>query len=62
MSKALFILIIPFLFAACNNCDKQNHAKWNEGYDPKRPECFDTVLSNNGDSILMFHMATDSII
>lgn len=51
------------LFTACNNSGEQvSSVKWNEGYDPKHPECFDTVICENGDSLLIINMAIDSII
>ncbi len=63
MRKAIFILALPLLFAACIDTGKQpQSAKWNDGYDPKHPECFDTVICENGDSLLIINMAIDSIL
>ena len=62
MRKAILILMLPF-FTACNNSGEQvSSVKWNEGYDPKHPECFDTIICANGDSLLIINMAIDSIL
>ena len=62
MRKTIFMLMLP-LFIACNYSDEQtSFAKWNDGYDPRHPECFDTVICENGDSLLIVNMAIDSIM
>ena len=51
------------MFIACSYSDEQkSSAKWNDGYNPKHPECFDTVICEDGDSLLIINMATDSIL
>jgi len=58
---SIFFLLV--LFTACSNSGKQSQsAKWNDGYNPKHPECFDTVICENGDSLLIINMAIDSIL
>ena len=63
MRKAIYILAFPILLSACTeNCKHPQSTKWNEGYDPKHPECFDTVICEDGDSLLIINMAIDSIL
>lgn len=62
MRKSLYILtllIVSFMIICCNGNVKH---KWNDGYDPKYPECFDTVICENGDSLLIINMAIDTIL
>ena len=57
------MFLVSIIVTACNNSDNQSHfAKWNDGYDSKQPECFDTVICENGDSLLIINMAIDSIM
>ncbi len=63
MRKAIFILVFPLLLTACIKSGKQPQStRWNDGYDPKHPECFDTIICENGDSLLIINMAIDTIM
>lgn len=63
MRKAILILLFSFLLFACNKGEKQSQSsKWNDGYDPKHPECFDTVVCENDDSLFIINMTTDFIL
>ena len=63
MSKAFYFICLTALFTACNYRGEQiQSSKWNDGYDPNHSECFDTVICENGDSLLIINIATDSIL
>lgn len=63
MRKAFYLIFLAALFTACNySCEQTQSSKWDDGYDPKHPECFDTVICENGDSLLIMNIAIDSIL
>lgn len=63
MSKTFYFICLTALFTACNySGERTQSSKWNDGYDPKHPECFDTVICENGDSLLIMNIAIDSIL
>lgn len=50
------------ILTACNPKSTKAKDNWAEGFDSKQAECFDTVICENGDSLLIIQIATDSII
>jgi hypothetical protein len=63
MRNLLYIFIIFAFFCSCNH-NKNAQAEdlpWNVDYDPNHPDCFDTIVNEQGDSMLIIIGAIDSI-
>lgn len=63
MRSLLYITILSIFLCSCAKHETKSYEdlKWNVGYDPNHPECFDTIISEDGDSMLIIVGAIDSI-
>jgi len=64
MKHLLYIVLLLVILCSCvyHKQDNDEVVKWNVGYDPAHPECFDTIVDDNGDSLLIIVGAIDSIM
>lgn len=62
MKHLIFISLLAMTLLSCsNNAGSEENIPWNDGYDPAHPEYFDTVVCENGDSLLIINCVIDTI-